>query len=518
MARICLRALLCAALLSLPSLADGPEQRQKTLLAVQVALEQGQELVQKGAYAAAVAVLEKQIPYIDGNKRFLAVLREAYRGQVAALEKAGDAAGAAKYRGFLEILEPAPRAAAGGTAAALPAKAAPATAAPVHRGKVDDSDPFDVANAAERRGRALLAKAERAYAERSFEDAARWYSQADRAEPGCAQGCLERWAYCRLFAVAQELQRASGSQSVTDLEREVKQAVRQAPRLENFGQELLARLKDSAAGSEPAVEVKHTPRGETGWAVAETANVRVFHTLSQEQAEKAVRVAEATRVSMARKWFAGEPPPWSPRCDIYLHPSAQAYASRTGAPAGSPGHSTISLEGGRVVVRKVDIRGDDPNYLVGVLPHETTHVVLAGRFGSHHVPRWADEGMAVLSEPRQRVELHLRNLPSHKRDGTLFGVAELMKMADYPEPRRVGAFYAQSVSLVEFLCRKKDPATFARFLREALDGRYEASLEKHYGYRSFADLEQEWRAHAFGAGNVAAVSEKPRLLVPAALK
>ncbi|MFO0843356.1 MAG: hypothetical protein U0797_13315 [Gemmataceae bacterium] len=154
-------------------------------------------------------------------------------------------------------------------------------------------------------------------------------------------------------------------------------------------------------------------------------------------------------------------------------------------------------------MRRVDIRGDDPNFLVGVLPHETTHVVLAGRFGQHHVPRWADEGMAVLSEPRDRVELHLRNLPTHRRDGTLFGVAELMKMADYPEPRRVGAFYAQSVSLVDFLTKKKDAATFSRFLREALDGRYDAALERHYGYRSFADLELEWHGHAFGEGAIA---------------
>jgi hypothetical protein len=514
MARTSLRALLCAALLlaSRPASAgDGPDQRQKVLRAVQVALEQGQELVQKGDYAAAVAVLEKQVPYIDGNKRYLALLRDAYRGQVTALEKAGDASGAKKYRGFLEILEPTPRAAV----------ATPGTAAPVHRGKVEDDDPFAATNAAGKRGQTLLTKAERAYEERAYEAAARWYAQAERAEPGCAQASQERWAYCRLFTVAQELNRASGTRSVSELEQEVKQALRMAPRLERFGQGLLARMKDTGDAGEPAVslgaaspqtpvEVKHTPRGETGWAVAETANVRVFHALSQDKAEKAVRVAEATRVNMTRKWFGEAAKGWSPRCDIYIHANGQAYASKTGAPAGSPGHSTISLDGGRVVVRRVDIRGDDPNFLVGVLPHETTHVVLAGRFGTHHVPRWADEGMAVLSEPRERVELHLRNLPTHKRDGALFGMAELMKMADYPEPRRVGAFYAQSVSLVDFLCKKKDAATFARFLREGLDGRYETALERHYGYRSFADLEQEWHGHAFGEGSVVTVAEKRR--------
>jgi hypothetical protein len=106
--------------------------------------------------------------------------------------------------------------------------------------------------------------------------------------------------------------------------------------------------------------------------------------------------------------------------------------------------------------------------------------------------------MAVLSEPRERINLHLRNLPKHKSAGELFGVAELMRLDNYPEARRVGPFYAQSVSLVAFLCKKKDPATFARFLREALDGGYEKSLRKHFGYARWADLEREWREHAFG--------------------
>ncbi len=500
MARTSLRALLCAAILLAArpaSAGEPPEQRQRTMLAVQVAMERGQELLQRGEFAEAVAALEKQVPYIDGNKRYLGLLRDAYRSLVDQLEQGGKAEEAKKYRGFLEILDPASRAAA-----------TPRPSGPVHRGKVNDDDPFADSNRAFGKGKMYLAKAERAYEERSYEAAAGLYRQADRAEPGCAAASQERWAYCRLFAVAQELNRPSGSRSATDLEQEVKSALRLAPRLERFGQGLLDRLKGGGE-AEVAVEIKHTPRNGNSPAVAETANVRVFHNLSEEQAAKVVRAAEATRVNMAKRWFGEDAKPWSPRCDIHIHADGSAYARATGAPAAAPGHSTISLEAGRVTVRRVDIRGDDPNFLVGVLPHETTHVVLAGRFGQHHVPRWADEGMAVLSEPRARVEMHLRNLPTHQRDGQLFGVAELMKMAEYPEPRRVGAFYAQSVSLVDFLVKKKDPATFARFLREGLDSGYELALERHYGYRSFADLDQAWRAHALGADGVA-VSEKRR--------
>ena len=167
-------------------------------------------------------------------------------------------------------------------------------------------------------------------------------------------------------------------------------------------------------------------------------------------------------------------------------------------PAGSPGHSTIRSEGERILTRRIDLHCDDPNMTIGVLPHETTHVVLAGRFGEHAVPRWADEGMAVLSEPRDRIERHLRNLPKHSQERQLFGVGQLMRLNDYPDPRYIGPFYAQSVSLVDFLSREKGPRVFAQFLKDGLNGGYEPALEKHYGMQGFHDLEARWQRAALG--------------------
>src|SRR5207244_3282532 len=108
------------------------------------------------------------------------------------------------------------------------------------------------------------------------------------------------------------------------------------------------------------------------------------------------------------------------------------------------------MENGRLVTRRIDLHCDDPNMIVAVLPHETTHVVLAGQFGDVQVPRWADEGMAVLTEPRDKVERHLHNLDRCRQDGQLFSLRQLMQMHDYPDPRYIGAFYAESVSLVDF--------------------------------------------------------------------
>jgi hypothetical protein len=136
--------------------------------------------------------------------------------------------------------------------------------------------------------------------------------------------------------------------------------------------------------------------------------------------------------------------------------------------------------------------------LQAVLPHEVTHVVLAGNFGEQPVPRWADEGIAVLTEPRNKVEEHLRNLPKHLSDRQLMSLEELVRMSDYPkEGRLMGPFYAQSVSLVDFLAAQKGPRVFVQFVREGMKTGYEQALPRHYGFQSFAELEQSWRQHAF---------------------
>ncbi len=136
--------------------------------------------------------------------------------------------------------------------------------------------------------------------------------------------------------------------------------------------------------------------------------------------------------------------------------------------------------------------------LTAVLPHETTHTVLAGSFGNQPVPRWVDEGMAVLTEPRAKIERYLRNLPQHYQSRRLFQIRQLMQMNDYPHPDYVNSFYAQSVSVVEFLAKKQGPKVFADFVRDGLRDGYESALGKHYHYRDFAEMQEDWLRSTFG--------------------
>jgi hypothetical protein len=247
---------------------------------------------------------------------------------------------------------------------------------------------------------------------------------------------------------------------------------------------------------EPDVAVRHL-REQDGWEVAETVNFRLLHQQSRSLAEAVLRTAERARTAQMHKWFGEVGANWEPKCRIYLYSSGEAYSAATGAPANpGGGHTDIRAEDGRVLSRSIHVHGVRAFLLKGVVPHEVTHAVLAGRLGSGRVPRWADEGMAILAETKPHIDMHLRFLPRWRADDALYSMRTLIEMRDYPEPHAIGVFYAQSVSLVDFLTRQKGAERFASFVRDGERDGYVASLRKHYGW-SYAELDRQWRRHAF---------------------
>ena len=171
------------------------------------------------------------------------------------------------------------------------------------------------------------------------------------------------------------------------------------------------------------------------WQVLETDHFRVFHA-DPALARKAAEAAEAVRAEQTDKW--GSPAReagWSPRCDLYLYPTPQEFARMTGQPETSPGFSTMSINGDRVIARRVNLRADHPQLLTAILPHEVTHVVLADLFIQQQIPRWADEGMAVLAEPRTEQLGRASELAGPIREGRIF---KLSRVDGHRLPERRG--------------------------------------------------------------------------------
>jgi len=499
-----------------------------TTLAVQTALLQGTDHVKRFEYKEAVQILESQLPRINGNRQYLTALRDAYRGYIDELRREKKDDEAKLYTRRLAILDGKPQGKstvakdAETKASAIPVKnevkavaspqakknssdSLPASPEPVFRANIDD--PFQPENNKGYLAKNILEDADAAFDKRQFPEAGKLYQRAYQADRAILAGKEDRLAYCQLDHVVRQLNSPpAGGLALVALEQEVEQAVQLAPKLQPYGKSLLARIRERRGGDSgnlqetevAPVKVNHR-EGPNGWEVAETANFRIMHKgQSRELVEKAAAVAERTRTTMGRKWLGDAEEQWKPACEVFLHATVDDYVRETGKQANSPGHSTVSTEKDRVISRRIDLHCDEPAMLARRLPHETTHVVLAGKFGDKPLPRWADEGLAVMAEPRCEIDRYLGKLQECRCNHQLFYFNKMIEMQDYPEARRIDAFYCESVSLVEFLLKEKDAATLAKFLRDGTRLGYEAAAKRCYGFADLNDMQKRWEMFAFG--------------------
>lgn len=338
-----------------------------------------------------------------------------------------------------------------------------------------------------------LSQASAAFAAKRYSQAAALFVEADQRKARFTDAQREEWAYCRLYGVAVQLNSSTEPASgLASLKREVESAAKTgSPRLKPFANQLLAEIERRTPAAGPSAV-------EPGWQAFESASFRVHYRGRSDLANEVLRTAEAARKAMYDRWAGPVGSAWSPRCDIYLHPTGADYAKATGKPADQAGHSTVGVKGGRVVSRRIDLRADESAILDGPLPSEVTQVVLADLFADEPLPRWAIVGMAALAESPEGVARYRRAVPSLLRDKKLFAVGPFMDRAEFPDAANVTPFYAESVSLVSYLVELRGPKAFTAFLRESPRRGYAKALVSHYGFKDAADLQERWVKHELG--------------------
>jgi hypothetical protein len=228
-----------------------------------------------------------------------------------------------------------------------------------------------------------------------------------------------------------------------------------------------------------------------GWLVHESPNFRICSLPGEARAGTAAAEAEALRRELSERWLGDAGKTWNPRCQIVLHRTLAGYLKAVPGGSQSVGSSLVEIDGQRVVTRRIDVRADRADWLRNALAHELTHVVLADLFIDRPVPRWADEGMAVLADtPAKRGEHLAEFRQAHARQDAL-RLVQLVGMEQYPAAGQ-GVFYGQSVSLVQFLLEQGTPGQFTEFLKHAADSGYDAALRKSYQIDGLSDLERRW--------------------------
>ncbi len=233
------------------------------------------------------------------------------------------------------------------------------------------------------------------------------------------------------------------------------------------------------------------------WHVVETANFKIFAFGARGASPETAEACETLRGRLIGQWLgSGATSAWTPKCELVLHASDDGYVREVGSGGRqSLASSLVDRSQGRVTLRRIDVRATQASWQTTALAHELTHVVLADRFPDRAVPRWVDEGLAILADPAEKQRRHLRDFRQATSTRSDFRLLELITLDDYPPSQRWGAFYGQSASLARFLVETSGEAQFLAFVEAALALGYEQALQQFYGF-GIAELERNWRSQA----------------------
>ncbi|HKA08385.1 MAG TPA: hypothetical protein VKD71_14090, partial [Gemmataceae bacterium] len=190
--------------------------------------------------------------------------------------------------------------------------------------------------------------------------------------------------------------------------------------------------------------------------------------------------AERTRKEQAMAWLGKELPRWSPPWPLTV----------TLSQGSAGGASSFDFSGPRVDGH-IRVEGALDRLLTDVVPHEVTHCVMAEYFWAP-VPRWADEGIALLSESEEERTRHQRLAQEAVKSGDFIQTKAFFKAKEYPT-RSIAAFFAQGYWVTKVLVDRKDRPTFVAFVKDGMKDGWEPAAKKHYGYASLAELEDDYR-------------------------
>lgn len=200
-------------------------------------------------------------------------------------------------------------------------------------------------------------------------------------------------------------------------------------------------------------------------------------------AQQVAQLAEHYRKEKAIQWLGQEMPPWPEPCPIHVKVTM----------SGAGGATSFAFDQGRVLGQHMNIEGSLDRLLASVLPHEVTHTVFAHHF-RRPVPRWADEGGAVLSEDeveRNRHDMLCRQILN--TPGRAIPLRRLFAMKEYPPD--VMALYAQGFSVANFLVNSSNRQVFLNFVGHGMQYGWDSAAQVHYRYHNVEELEQAWLAH-----------------------
>ncbi|WP_437204466.1 peptidase MA family metallohydrolase [Planctomicrobium sp. SH664] len=248
--------------------------------------------------------------------------------------------------------------------------------------------------------------------------------------------------------------------------------------------------------------------------VAESSNFRLRYRNAPPDLPAIARLCEETRAELQLRWLGKTAShSWNPKCEVDLCSTASEFRQRTGHDPEQWGFADLDVGDGRVWLRGIKLRTDDKERCEAILQHELTHVVLADRFCQSRIPRWVDEGIALLSEPPARHQQLQQSLCREVQRGRTCSLRSLLTLSRFPADRlQSELLYAQSGSFVDYLIHERGiPENDILELVERIQRNgCDAALSSRLASASLKQIEADWHGWIVrnGEGNNTADTSK----------
>jgi hypothetical protein len=206
---------------------------------------------------------------------------------------------------------------------------------------------------------------------------------------------------------------------------------------------------------------------------------------TKEIARTIGETAEKHRKKLAVAWLGRELPAWPSRCPIQVTISLNK----------GGGATTFAFDRGQVLSQEMKVHGTLQRLVDNIVPHEVMHTILACHF-RQPVPRWADEGAAILIEKNPDREASSQKLPELLETDRSFSLRRLFDLRDYPPD--VIVLYSQGYGVTKFLVEKKGRPTFLNFVARGMKDGWDTAAREYYGYSDVERMEVAWLMKSLG--------------------
>jgi len=229
--------------------------------------------------------------------------------------------------------------------------------------------------------------------------------------------------------------------------------------------------------------------------------IRYPSNISQQWASDVLRASEKYYDSIAKTidyprynnyWS------WENRVEITIFPNKKIFLANTGQPEWSSGgaiHKPWLSKQRRIVTYY-----QEENFFEGLLPHEISHLILFDFIGyDRDIPLWFNEGIAQLHEQGKsdRADQLMKTLVRNNQYISLMALFSL-DIRQESEENLVGTFYAQSLSLIDFMIKKYGSNRFGILCRALRDKKsFSQALQSSYpmNISTGAQLEKKWLSY-----------------------